>query len=56
MTVDSHFHVLSMHQRGLAPDLSGTIGIDIGTDPGDYAEREPLLPASRMIRLMETSS
>ena len=49
MTVDSHFHVLSMHQRGLAPDLSGTIGIDIGTDPGDYAEREPLLPASRMI-------
>ncbi len=44
MTIDSHFHSLSMHRKGMVPDLEGLTGIDAGTDPGDYAERISLLP------------
>lgn len=46
MIVDSHFHTLSMRRRGIAGLPEGIIGIDVGTDPGDIAERMELLPQS----------
>lgn len=49
MIADSHFHALAMHKRNLTPDLENVIGIDVGTEPDDYPEREPLLPHSAAI-------
>ena len=49
MTIDSHFHALSMARKGITSLPEDLIGIDVGTDPGDYAERLKALPSSPAI-------
>ena len=49
MTIDSHFHALSMTRKGITGLPDDLIGIDVGTDPGDYEERLKVLPASPTI-------
>ena len=44
MTIDSHFHALSMARKGITGLPDDLIGIDVGTDPGDYEERLKVLP------------
>ena len=49
MIIDSHFHALSMAKKGITELPEDLIGIDVGTVPGDYECRLPLLPKSRKI-------
>ena len=49
MIIDSHFHSLSMQKRGCLELPEDLVGIDVGTVPGDYAERMKILPDSGKI-------
>ena len=49
MIIDSHFHALSMARKGVTYLPDDILGIDVGTDPGDYEERLKVLPASPSI-------
>lgn len=49
MIIDSHFHALSMRRKGIEKLPDDLIGIDVGTDAGDIAERTRILPDSRNI-------
>ena len=49
MIIDSHFHTLSMKRKGIDSLPSDLIGIDVGTDSGDAAERLKLLPFSTKV-------
>ena len=45
--LDSHFHLYSMKKRGLDTTLpENLIGIEVGTEPYDYEERQSLIPHS----------
>ena len=49
MIIDSHFHTLSMRRKGIESLPSDLIGIDVGTDSGDAAERLKFLPSSTKV-------
>ena len=43
--LDSHFHIHSMAKRGVDTTLPlSLIGIEVGTEPGDFEKRKPLIP------------